>query len=315
MQISGPLFSQDWNSLRRAVNISFASSDTRYPKEKVPDVHQKDKWNAISWKGEKVHTQILIWTNKDISRLKVNVSDLVNEKGNRINAGNITAGLVRYVITDEFGKGCGFRKPADFDSSLVADPIDTLISGPISKNSTQPLWLSIKVPPNSTSGQYQGTITVNAGKKHKLKISLKVLDYVLPAPSDWAFDLDLWQHPAAIARVHNVKLWSPEHYAYMKPYYTKLAAAGQKNITASIIEEPWNHQTYDDFPGLIKWIKRKDGSWTYDYSLFDQYVSFVMSCGINKRINCYTMVPWKLSFPYYDEQLGKDTVLSANSLF
>ena len=99
----------------------------------------------------------------------------------------------------------------------------------------------------------------------------------------------------------------------MRPYYTMLAAAGQKNITTSIIHEPWNHQTYDDFPSLIKWIKRKDGSWKYDYSRFDEYVSFVMSCGINKRINCYSMVPWKLSFQYYDEQLGVDTVFSAKT--
>jgi hypothetical protein len=97
----------------------------------------------------------------------------------------------------------------------------------------------------------------------------------------------------------------------MKPYYTMLAGAGQKKITASIIHEPWNHQTYDDYPGLIKWKKKKDGSWHYDYSLFDEYVSFVMSCGITRQINCYTMIPWELSFQYYDESLKKDTALKA----
>ena len=35
-------------------------------------------------------------------------------------------------------------------------------------------------------------------------------------------------------RVHNVPLWSGQHYAHMKPYYTMLASAGQKNITASM---------------------------------------------------------------------------------
>ena len=49
----------------------------------------------------------------------------------------------------------------------------------------------------------------------------------------------------------------------------------------------------------------------YDYSLFDRYISFVRSCRINNRINCYTMIPWKLSFQYYDESFMKDTVLNA----
>ncbi|MEO5649683.1 MAG: DUF4091 domain-containing protein, partial [Ginsengibacter sp.] len=152
-----------------------------------------------------------------------------------------------------------------------------------------------------------------ADKIYKLKLSVKVLNKTLPPPSQWKFNLDFWQHPAAIARVHDVKLWSDEHFALMKKYYTMLANAGQKNITASIVNEPWGHQTYDDYPGLIKWIKKKDGSWVYDYSLFDKYVSFVMNCGINKRINCYSMVPWEIAFQYYDESIGKDTVFTGKT--
>jgi hypothetical protein len=107
-----------------------------------------------------------------------------------------------------------------------------------------------------------------------------------------------------------VVLWSDAHFAAMKKYYTMLANAGQKTITASIVNEPWGHQTYDDYPSLIKWTKKKNGTWSYDYSLFDKYISFVMSCGIKGRINCYSMVPWKIAFSYYDEALQKDTVVT-----
>lgn len=214
-------------------------------------------------------------------------------------------------MTDEFDAGCGHRKTTDYDSSMVADPIDPATSLAVTKNTVQPVWLSIQVPAGTPAGKYNGTITVQADKPYKLQVSLQVLGRVLPPASAWQFDLDLWQHPAAIARVHEVPLWSPEHYAHMKPYYEMLAAAGQKSITASIIDEPWNHQTYDDFPSLIKWIKQKDGTWKYDYSLFDEYVAFAMRSGIKDRINCYTMIPWKLSFPYYDESAGKEIVLVA----
>lgn len=64
---------------------------------------------------------------------------------------------------------------------------------------------------------------------------------------------------------------------------------------------------------MIKWVKKKDGTWTYDYSIFDKWVKFMMSFGIDKLINCYTMVPWNNKFYYYDETTGRDTLLIARS--
>lgn len=301
----------NWKTLRQPVTVSFGGSNTRYAKEKVPHITIRKNWNTTAWKGEKVHTQLLVWTTHPIEKLTCVAGKLENPKGDAIPAGNIKTGFIRYVITDEFAGGCGYRKPADFDSSLVPDAIDIVPAIPVKANSVQPVWLSIQIPQEAAAGNYKGSITVKADKTYTLHYTVEVVNRVLPAPDQWTFDLDLWQHPAAIARVHDVPLWSDRHFELMKPYYKMLADAGQKNITASIMDEPWGHQTYDDFPGLVKWIKHKDGSWTYDYSLFDKYVDFVMSCGISKRINCYTMVPWALSFRYFDEAAGKDTVLKA----
>jgi hypothetical protein len=187
-------------------------------------------------------------------------------------------------------------------ASLSADPIDIIENIPVIKNTVQPVWLTINVPERMEAGTYKGKINVIADKKYTLVVTIEVLDHVLPPPEEWKYDLDLWQHPAAIARVHNVALWSNEHFEIMRPYYTMLAKAGQKVITASIVDEPWDHQTYDDYPGLIRCTKKTAGSWVYDYSLFDKYIEFVMSCGIKKGINCYTLT----KFTYYDENSGKD---------
>lgn len=35
---------------------------------------------------------------------------------------------------------------------------------------------------------------------------------------------------------------------------------------------------------------KKDGSWDYDYSIFDRFVRLAMECGIRKQINSYSMV-------------------------
>jgi len=303
----------EWLKLMKKVNVSFADDNVRYPKKKVPSIIPQKSWNAVAWKGERVHAQILVWTATDISGLNIEVRDLVNKaQGTLIKKENAKAAFVRYVMADEFGGGCNKRKSTDYDSSLVADPIDIIDIIPVKARTVQPVWLSVNVPADIPSGIYTGTITVNALQKYDLKISLKVLEHVLPPPAQWKFDLDLWQYPAPIARIHNVDLWSTEHFELIRLYFTALANAGQKVITANIIDQPWgNTHVYFDDPGLIKWIKRRDGSWDYDYTLFDRYISFVMSCGIRQRINCYTMVTWDMSFTYFDEVLGRNTQISA----
>lgn len=300
-----------WQNLNAPVQVSFANSNIRYEQDVVPEITPQNTALLTAWKGEKIHTQLVVWGRTDVPSVTIETNDFQTDNGKKIAKENITAGFVEYVMADEYRDGCGHRQSRDFDSSLRADRINTsLSSAALHKNSVQPVWISIKVPSNTPAGIYNGVVTVKADKNYTLDLSVKVLNRTLLPPSQWGFHLDLWQHPASIARVHNVKLWSDEHFELMKKYYTLLASAGQKNITASIVNEPWGHQTYDDYPSLIKWIKKKDGTWQYDYTLFDKYISFVMSCGIKQRINCYSMVPWKIAFQYYDESIGKDTVFT-----
>ncbi len=300
-----------WKNVKENVTVSFASDGIRYTQDIPPLIVKKTNWSATGWKNEKIHTQLVVFSKRNINDLKISVSDLINNEGDIISKDNISTGFVQYVITDEFKDGCGHRKSENFDSSMVADIINTNLNTiNVEKNTTQPVWLTISIPETAQAGNYSGTLKVFADKEYDVKISLNVIDRTLPSPKDWSFQLDYWQHPAAIARVHNLKLWSDEHFEQMRKYYTMLANAGQKTITAAIVDEPWGHQTYDDFPGLIQWTKKKDGTWHYDYGLFDKYIDFVMSCGIKERINCYSMVPWKIAFKYYDEKFEKDTVFN-----
>ena len=55
-----------------------------------------------------------------------------------------------------------------------------------------------------------------------------------------------------------------------------------------------------------------DGSWQFDYTVFDRYVEFAMSCGISKQINCYSMLTWSGSLEYTDAATG-DTLYSHNA--
>ncbi|HUP13592.1 MAG TPA: glycoside hydrolase domain-containing protein, partial [Niastella sp.] len=300
------------------VQIGFGSTDIRYAKASSATITQPVvAWQAIAWKGEKVHAQLLICTKTAINSLRVTGSALIDGKGHRIPASAITIGFIRYVLTDSLNKeghGCGIPPASQSDSLLVADGIDFIQQKEVPAFTTQPVWVSIAVPVNTIPGKYNGLLYVQCnGFTRTLSYCIQVKAHTLPPPAQWSFHLDLWQNPYAVARIYGVKEWSKEHFDHLRPYMQWLAAAGQKTITVSMIHDPWRGQTYDIYKSMIKWIKKKNGTWSYDYSVFDQWVSFMQSLGINKLINCYTMVPWNNKFYYYDEALQRDTVLIAKT--
>ena len=123
-------------------------------------------------------------------------------------------------------------------------------------------------------------------------MNIRVVDRVLPPAKEWKYFLDLWQHPWAVSRYHEVKPFSKKHYAKMRPVYELLASAGQKTITTTILPEAWDHQCYDAYGTMIGRVKREDGTWQFDYSVFDEYVEFCRGCGLGPAICCYTLCPW-----------------------
>lgn len=168
--------------------------------------------------------------------------------------------------------------------------------------------LQIDIPASASPGLYRGELVVSSlnVQEARIPVELVVENAVLPKPSEWQFHLDLWQHPQSIARVRNLKPWSKEHFAAMRPYMQMLAEAGQKAVTCTLLDEAWNGQTHDTFPSNIEWIKGKDGTWRYDFSSFDAWVDFMMNeIGIKEQISCYTMVPWHMKVRYLDEATGE----------
>ena len=297
-----------WTSVTRPM-IAWGSTDVRYNKELPASVTPVAIMNLTGWMGEKLSAQFVISTNRDLKNVSVEVSDIV-AKNYKISKWNTERGFVRYVMTDELnkdGKGaCGLRpNTADWDSTLVADVIDHITPAlDIKANTTQPVWVSVKVPrENIIKGMYRGTVTVKEDGKvlAELPLTVTVKNRFLPEPKDWAFHLDLWQNPYAVARYYKVEPFSQEHFDLMRPIMKRYADAGGKVITASIMHKPWNGQTYDPFESMVTWMKKADGTWWFDYTVFDKWVEFMMDCGVKKEINCYSMVPWRLSFQYFDQ--------------
>lgn len=307
-----------WEAMPKPVELTWGSVDVRYPKLSIPDVKKTGRMKLAAWKGERVHAQALLWTNRDLDDVTVTVSDL-KHGASVIPASAVSTHFVRYVMTDELNKdgkgGCGHRdNKAEWDSLLVADVLDIVSERDIKACSTQPVWVKVGVPRDAKAGLYKGTVTVTAAdmKPMTLQLEVDVVNRTLPDPREWALHLDLWQNPYAVARYYNVPLWSREHFDRMRPVMKMLADVGQRAITATIMHKPWNGQTEDHFDSMITRIRKIDGTWSYDYTVFDKWVTFMMEeVGIDEMINCYTMIPWNLQFDYYDQATSRVQFVTA----
>lgn len=264
---------------------------TRIPFKGAPKEEMlQDSLNLSGWRGERAGGQLAVWSSQEQPQLSVSCSGVRNAAGQVI---PVKVSMVRYtrgkdrILADVIGR----EDRCDLPSGLV-----------------RPIWAEVNIPASARPGVYKGKVVVSAENSSPVNIpvTLAVAPDLLPPPSSWKVHLDLWQHPQAVARWHDVEPWSPEHFALMKPVMKRLAEAGQKAITCSLIDEAWNAQTYDWFPAMIGWVKDRNGKMRWDYTNFDKWVAFMMNdVGINGQISCYTMIPWTMKIRYLDEASGK----------
>lgn len=288
-----------WSAVGDGINAQWASVDLRYSRSRVPAVEGIDTLRLVAWRGERASAQLLLWSGSALDGVRSEVAAFSSAQTS-LPATIATTRFVRYTLADDT-----FR--ATDSATLVADMLDTLDRFDIAPRSVRPVWLTIAVPEDAVAGVYTSHITLSHNGEGcvTLPLSLEVQDHTLPTPDRWNYHLDLWQHPTTVARAEGVELWSDAHFEALRRDMSLLAAAGQKVITATLNKDPWNHQCYDAYEPMIVWTLSKDGTWHYDYAHFDRWVELMLSLGINKMINCYSMVPWNCELEYFDEASGE----------
>ena len=128
------------------------------------------------------------------------------------------------------------------------------------------VYIEVEVPYGMPAGAYTGTLCLYRSlgfsgeeKTETLSFGIEVFDYDFPAPENRRFYLDLWQHPASIARKAEVPLWSDRHFSLLEPYLRLLADLGQRAITAIVSEIPWC--------GQAGFMERRCTTDLYEYSM------------------------------------------------
>lgn len=223
------------------------------------------------------------------------------------------SGICPIIIMDSLGSiWCG--NPEDYPSSLSPDMLDNIECINMEPMTVRPVWITVNIPRDAKPGAYMADVMIKAkGRKtQRFTLNLNVINQILSQPKDWTMHMDMWQHPSAIARIHNDSVWSDEHFEHIKPYMQRAADMGQKVITATLNKDPWNNQCFDPYADMIIWTKNVDGSWSYDYTAFDKWVQLMMNLGIDKMINCYSMIPWNNEIHYTDGKDGKVVEVKAD---
>ena len=297
-----------WDGVSTKLNAAWGCPDSQYARSIVPEKVSNEPFRVTVWKGERASAQIVLWSGANIDGVECKVGDFKSSAGT-MPASIAQTRFVRYTLADI--QNYNFKKGGP--EVIAPDLLDSLSRFDMQARTTRPVWVSLEIPADAAAGTYSSEVVVshNGWGKTKLPLEVEVLDQTLKPATEWIFHLDLWQHPSSVAYAHGVELWSDAHFEAMKPVMERLRDAGQKVITATLNKDPWNHQCYYAYEPMIKWTKHKDGSWSYDYAVFDRWVQFMLDLGINKYINCYSMVPWNCELEYFDEKAGEVITVKA----
>jgi hypothetical protein len=306
--LDAPVNSAIWQNEKPGMHAAFGAEDVLYFRTEVPQIeNETTSWEATGWKGERLNTQIVVWSPDTLEQVRFKVNDLKNENGKLLSNENIQLNKVCYVLANyPYGANVPDCGPTPYKNGfLMPDRFEAFNRFDVPGKTVRPVWLSLNIPADATPGTYTGTVEINSKKDNiVLNIKIHVQHQTLPKPHDWTYRLDLWQNPWVIADYYHVKPWSEEHKALLKKHLKLYADAGGTYITTYGVHSPWGDNEYAIEGGMIKWIKLKNNAWKFDYTIFDEYVELAMSLGIDKAITIYTPLPWGDRFFYTDEKTG-----------
>ncbi len=217
--------------------------------------------------------QVVVASTEAIKGLRVEASDLVGEGGRKIAAGHVS---VRFPLLN----GQAYQQPDWFDGLRAValggtgfQPVGGGATGKMPVPPIQPIWLTVRVPREAAAGDYSGTATiaVEGVKPVSILVRLRVADWALPDPKDFRTYVGVYQSPTSLALRYRVPEWSEEHWKYMEMSFELLGQLGNKMVNIPISDRT----QFGNDEGMVYWVRKADGTFGYDFSVFDRYIALV----------------------------------------
>lgn len=285
--------------------------------------------------------QVLVGSDKPLTDLRVRPSDLAGVTG----AGAIAASAVQVSflapfpteafdsskLGDDRGLGATFpdaatlarwESAADAGRACIFDHLAGEVRPTIPAGACQPIWLTLRVPAQARPSVYQGHVQIEARgvQPIRLPVRAEILDWQLPEARDFRTFIGCEQNPYGVARQYGLELWSEAHRKALAASFRQLARVGNDWLNVPVIARTEFGNREDS---LIRWARKKDGRFVFDYTLLDAYLDLAIAhCGPPRAVNFVVMQGMKSSarppaVPYVrvtDEASGQETVLNLNGI-
>src|SRR5690348_6969590 len=186
-----PVDTMAWVKEKPGLHVAFGSEDELYFRTEVPVINNEAvEWNATGWKGERLNTQIIVWSPDTLQQVRFTISDLKNGNGKLLSKQNIQLNKIAYVLANfPYGSNepnCG-ESPYK-NGFLMPDRFEAFNRFDVPGKTVRPVWLSLNIPSDTKPGTYTGTIRVKYTKQQQvLQIQITVQNKSLPKPHEWKF--------------------------------------------------------------------------------------------------------------------------------
>jgi len=254
----------------------------------------------VNWatvlKGEKFSYQIALQVKGNL-KFDIKVEDASFK-------GDVKVYMVQNAIMD---------MPADIpseDNFITLEPglmPDILV--PIEKeknimgidNGAGALWIEVSIPKDIEAGKHLITLSMSAGNQYfgehieiKKIMELQVIDAVIPKQTT---KFTQWFHVDCIADVHNVPVYSEEHWALIDKYMAMASQMGINMILTPVITPPLDTGVGLTRPctQLVK-IEKLGDKFVFDFTLLDRWIDLCKKNGIEYYEIAHLFSQWGLKY-------------------
>lgn len=266
--VARPATTQVWN---HPAWVSVHDTDYGDPAEPLRPIEIEGARNG-AFSG-----QVVVGSTRAIDNLRAEVSDLEGGGGRKIAA---SAVLVRYAALGDHAvthnESHRYRTPIAyertrrrFDGLLESAPKQVAVRKHAG-GAVVCVWVTVRVPPDAAAGDYAGTLTLAADSlaPTAVPVRLHVTGWALPKPTEFASHIGLIQSPESLAIRYGVEMWSEPHWKLIDRSFELLAQVGTKVVYLPLLARTY----FGNEHSMVRWIRRKDGSYDHDFSIAERYV-------------------------------------------
>ncbi|MDD4888746.1 MAG: DUF6067 family protein, partial [Phycisphaerae bacterium] len=204
--------------------------------------------------------QVVVGSGSDLRDVKAVAGELTSGAG-KIPAARLQ---VRYGLVDQQAHG-----RADWADGLSEQP-PAEVKPSKGGGAVVPIWLTVNVPAEAAAGLYRGEMKVSAAGLAEtiVPVEVTVANWAIPDPKQFRTYVGIYQSPTTVALQYKVDEWSEQHWKLLEKSFAMLSLVGNRIVNIPLVDRT----QFGNDEGMVYWIAKPDGTYDYDFSVFDRYV-------------------------------------------